>query len=146
VKNDAATPHTDALWYEHGVKFTCQSGCTRCCGGAPGDVFVSVEEIHAIAALLKMDRQEFENRFVRHYSSGQMSLTEKRNGECVLLEGHGCGVYEARPKQCRDYPFWPEIMKSPFAWLKEASRCPGINVGDVHEAPKIVELLKSQQE
>jgi uncharacterized protein len=137
----------DELWYKDGVKFSCQFGCTRCCGGAPGDVFITDAEAEAIAGVLKMPLDEFHNQLVRHYSSGKMSLKERRNGDCVLLEpGKGCTVYSARPQQCRDYPFWPEVMKSPFAWIREAQRCPGINVGETHSAPKIVDLLKTQQE
>lgn len=139
---DASIP-----WFSEGVKFTCQSGCVRCCGGAPGDVFVTDDEIKALAKHVKIPVQDFHDSFVRHYSSGKMSLIEQRNGDCILLDGgKGCSVYEARPKQCRDFPFWPDIMKSPFSWLKEAQRCPGINVGDVHAAPKIIELLKTQQD
>ena len=133
-------------WYQDGLRFTCQSGCARCCGGAPGDVFVTREEIDAIAARMNIAVAEFEDSYVRHYSSGKMSLIEKRNGDCILLDEKGCSAYAARPKQCRDFPFWPEIMKSPFAWLKEAQRCPGIGVGELHDAPKILELLKSQQQ
>ncbi len=135
-------------WFEDGVKFTCQSGCVRCCGGAPGDVFVTAAEIAAIAKLIKMPLEEFDNKHVRHYSSGKMSLKERRNGDCEMLspDGKGCGVYDARPQQCRDYPFWPEVMKSPFAWVREAQRCPGINVGETHAAPKILDILKGQIE
>jgi uncharacterized protein len=136
---------SDSLWFAEGVKFSCQAGCVRCCGGAPGDVFVSAEEIAALADNLKIPLQEFEDSYVRHYSSGKMSLKEKRNGDCVLLNEKGCSAYAARPKQCRDFPFWPDIMRSPFSWLKEAQRCPGIGVGELHEAPKISELLKTQQ-
>jgi len=138
---------SEDVWYAEGVKFSCVSGCVRCCGGAPGDVFVTRQELEAIAAYLKVDVQEFEDSHVRHYASGRMSLIERRNGDCVLLdlEKKGCGIYDVRPKQCRDYPFWPEIMKSPFAWLRETQRCPGINSGDVHHAVKITELLKTQQ-
>lgn len=138
---------TREVWFKDGVKFTCQSGCVRCCGGAPGDVFVDEKEIQQIATHLKMPIDEFDRSFVRHYSSGKMSLTERRNGDCILLaDGKGCSVYDVRPKQCRDYPFWPEVMKSPFAWIKEAQRCPGIDVGEIHDAPKIIELLKTQQD
>lgn len=137
---------SEIRWFSQGVRFTCQSGCTRCCGGAPGDVFVNSDEIKEIAEFLKMDLQEFHSSFVRHYSSGTMSLTERPNGDCVLLEdGKGCGVYSVRPKQCRDYPFWPEVMKSPFSWLREANRCPGINTGyEVHDGVKITNVLKTQ--
>ena len=132
-------------WYSAGVLFSCQSGCTRCCGGAPGDVFVSAEEIAAIAASMELPIQEFEYSFVRHYSNGRNSLIERHNGDCIFLTEKGCGIYGVRPKQCRDYPFWPEIMKSMFAWVREAQRCPGISVGEHHPAPKITEMLKSQQ-
>ena len=136
---------SDARWFKDGVRFSCQSGCTRCCGGAPGDVFVTAEEIAAIAQLLKIEPTEFEASYVRHYSSGKMSLTERPNGDCVMLDGKGCGIYSARPKQCRDYPFWSEIMEGPFAWLREAQRCPGINVGALHDAPRILKLLNVQE-
>ncbi|HLX63072.1 MAG TPA: YkgJ family cysteine cluster protein [Planctomycetota bacterium] len=136
---------TNAPWYKSGVQFSCQPGCVRCCGGAPGDVFVSREEIDAIAAFMNLPVQEFEDSFVRHYSSGRMSLTERRNGDCILLNEKGCSVYSVRPKQCRDYPFWPEVMKSVFSWIREAERCPGINVGEHHPAPKLVEILQSQK-
>lgn len=133
-------------WFTQGLRFSCQPGCMRCCGGAPGDVFVNEEEIDAMAALLNLTAAQFEEKYVRHYfSSGRMSLKELRNGDCVMLNGSGCGVYSARPKQCRDYPFWPEVMRSVFSWIREADRCPGINVGEVHDAPKLVELLKSQR-
>ncbi len=131
-------------WYKHGVKFSCQAGCVRCCGGAPGDVFVTQDEIDALAGFLKLSVQDFEFKYIRMYSSGRMSLKERINGDCVFLNEKGCGVYSVRPKQCRDYPFWPEVMKSVFAWIKEANRCPGINVGELHEAPKIADLVRSQ--
>ena len=63
----------------------------------------------------------------------------------LAWNGQGCGIYDVRPKQCRDYPFWPEVMKSVFSWVKEAQRCPGINDGEINPAPKISELLKSQR-
>jgi uncharacterized protein len=138
--------NSDPAWFNEGVRFSCQPGCVRCCGGAPGDVYVNEQDIRNIAAQLNMPAEDFDNTHVRHYSSGKMSLMEKRNGDCVLLQNNGCSVYSVRPQQCRDYPFWPEVMKSPFAWLKEAVRCPGINVGEHYDAPKIIELLKTQQE
>ncbi|GMV82309.1 MAG: hypothetical protein AMXMBFR7_34930 [Planctomycetota bacterium] len=131
-------------WYKSGVQFSCQSGCTRCCGGEPGYVWVTELEIAQIAGFMKLPPDEFERLHVREVYRGQKSLRERKNGDCVLLGDGGCGVYPVRPQQCRDYPFWPEVLKSWAAWEKEKQRCPGIGVGEKHEAPKLIELLKRQ--
>ena len=132
-------------WFAEGVRFTCQPGCRRCCGGAPGDVWVTEEELAAIAAYMKLTADEFERSYIRRYASGKASIRERRNGDCVLLDEKGCSVYPVRPKQCRDYPFWPEVLDTPFAWIAEMNRCPGIGQGELHEAPKLQDLLKSQR-
>jgi Fe-S-cluster containining protein len=40
--------------------------------------------------------------------SGRRFLRMKRQGECIFLEAaggaHACGVYDARPAICREYP------------------------------------------
>ncbi|MCZ7648148.1 MAG: YkgJ family cysteine cluster protein [Planctomycetota bacterium] len=131
-------------WYKDGLQFSCQPGCRRCCGGEPGYVWVNEDEIAAIARNLRMDADEFERIHVRTVYRGEKSLKEKKNGDCVLLNEHGCSVYEARPQQCRDYPFWPEVLKSWAAWAREKERCPGIGEGELHTAPKLTELLKRQ--
>ena len=43
---------------------------------------------------------------------------------CVFLdqETNYCRIYEARPVQCRTYPFWPSILKSQEAWNAECRR------------------------
>ena len=33
---------------------------------------------------------------------------------------------EARPKQCRSYPWWPRLLASPEEWHKEEAKCEGI--------------------
>jgi Fe-S-cluster containining protein len=135
----------ETKWYKDGVRFSCLPACTQCCRGEPGDVFVSPEEIQAIAALLNANAGDFEALNVHHYSSGKMSLKELRNGDCVLLRKNGCSAYSVRPKQCRDYPFWPEIFVSEAAWLRETRRCPGINTGTLFTAAEITKKLESQK-
>ena len=51
-------------------------------------------------------------------------LREGEEGACVFLEKetNHCQIYEARPTQCRTYPFWPSIMKAPDAWNDECRR------------------------
>lgn len=133
-----------APWFEKGLRFSCQPGCMRCCCGAPGNVFITDEECRRIAAHLNISVQEFDDLYVRHYSSGKQSLAERSNGDCVLLDGKGCSSYEVRPQQCRDYPFWPEIVNSCKTWLREARRCPGIDVGELRCAAAILAVVESQ--
>lgn len=134
-----------AQWFRDGLRFSCQPGCVRCCCGAPGDVLVTDDEVLRIAAFLSLPVSQFEAVYLRHYASGRKSLVERANGDCILLDGRGCSVYAIRPKQCRDYPFWPEIIASPVRWLRESSRCPGINTGPVNTIEDVCAVLVSQE-
>jgi uncharacterized protein len=52
------------------------------------------------------------------------------DGRCSLLgRDMRCRVYAQRPRQCRTYPFWPEVVGSRAAWQREARRCEGIGRG-----------------
>ena len=58
------------------------------------------------------------------YQQVWIRLREGEEGACVFLEKetNHCQIYEARPTQCRTYPFWPSIMKAPDAWHEECRR------------------------
>jgi len=46
-----------------------------------------------------------------------------------ILDKKKCSVYNARPIQCRTWPFWKENMNTK-KWNNEISKlCPGINKG-----------------
>ncbi|HBP17453.1 MAG TPA: hypothetical protein DEA08_06640, partial [Planctomycetes bacterium] len=85
--------------------------------------------ILALAAALELDLDTFGARYLRMTPDGSYSLTERPdNLDCVFwVEEVGCQVYEARPTQCRTYPFWPEVVESREAWEVEAESCPGIS-------------------
>jgi uncharacterized protein len=116
-------------WYEDGVRFRCvHPECSRCCTGArgPGYVWVSADDMEAMATHLQISFDEFTRKYIRQIEYS-FSLIEKRNYDCVFLKDGKCSVYPVRPTQCRTYPFWPENMRSEFAWSKEGRDCPGIN-------------------
>ena len=128
-------------FYAQGLKFSC-TGCRYCCGVEPGYVFLCEADITRLCAFLKLDRETFLKTYCRRTrETGVYSLLEKTRNDCIFLTEKGCGIYDARPVQCRTYPFWDTILKDPQSWKEEASFCPGINTGKVHSKKEIEEQL-----
>ena len=134
---------TDARpWYAEGLRFGCQA-CGRCCGVAPGYVWLDEAELKEIAESLGLAPADFRKRYVRSLWRG-MSLRETTNYDCVLLDEKGrCIAYEVRPLQCRNWPFWPSNLRSPEAWQEAAERCPGIGQGPVY-AYGVIQVLRAE--
>lgn len=110
-------------------RFSC-TGCGGCCTGR-GDYYVAVtaEEQRRIRNLLEVSEAWFRRRYVTVLEDGTESL-RWAGDRCVFLgPDQRCRVYAARPAQCRDYPFWPEVVGSDAAWRREGKRCEGIGRG-----------------
>jgi Fe-S-cluster containining protein len=122
---------SEAPWYAGGLRFECTQ-CGDCCSGAEGYVWVNQEEIDALAAVKGMTAEAFERDYV-HRVGIRRSLNERAGGDCVLLEAgtRRCTAYEARPRQCRTWPFWRSNLASPAAWAEAAKACPGCNRGAI---------------
>jgi Fe-S-cluster containining protein len=50
-------------------------------------------------------------------------------------------VYEARPLQCRTYPFWSSSLGSREDWDTLGRSCPGVNKGKLYTEAEIEERL-----
>lgn len=125
-------------WYADGLKFECTQ-CGRCCGGAPGFVWVNAAEIAAMAAEKGIESiADFERQFVRKVGV-RKSLTEFENGDCVFLDPQtrGCTVYGSRPRQCRTWPFWDSNLASPEDWEQTCEVCPGSGKGKLYNLESI---------
>ena len=122
----------NALWYRNGLRFECaRSG--RCCSGEPGTISVRESDIAVLSSYLGMPRAEFCEIYIRVLRDGTASLREKFNGDCIFFENESvCTIYDHRPRQCRTWPFWQSVIRSPENWEKEANRCPGMNRGPLH--------------
>ena len=138
-------------WYAEGLDFTCTQ-CGNCCGGAPGYVWVTRDDIVRISDFLKITPEEMVERYCRKVG-GQWSLNEGKGpgsdwdcvflkeekvtrrtagGEEVKLGRRYCSVYSVRPLQCRTWPFWSENLSTKRAWDHAGKRCHGINHGKRH--------------
>jgi len=130
-------------FYAHGLQFACLK-CGNCCTGAPGYVYLSEGDIESIAEFLKKDKGTFIEQYTRvvHiFGERRLSLNEKANFDCVFWN-RLCTVYEARPYQCRSFPFWKRHLVSSREWEKVGQRCPGINRGHLFSASQIEVLLR----
>jgi Fe-S-cluster containining protein len=82
-----------------------------------------------LAEFVGLPFDEFTSRYVRRVGD-RYSLVERPNGECVFWDAaSGCTVYDARPAQCRTWPFWPGHLESPEAWRRTQAFCPGSRQG-----------------
>lgn len=129
-------------WYRDGIRFECQ-GTGRCCTarGDYGHVYLSADEAGAAAALLEMSLTDFEDAFCR-FDDGERELRFQR-GACVFLDGHQCSIYEARPVQCRTWPFWPENLKKK-AWDRDvAPFCAGVGKGRLYSIAEIETIARA---
>ncbi|MEM7230995.1 MAG: YkgJ family cysteine cluster protein [Planctomycetota bacterium] len=133
-------------WYQDGLNFSCTE-CGKCCTGDPGYVWVSKGEIERLAKTAGLSVSKFSSRYVRAVGR-RYSLTEHENGDCVFWDpdGRGCKVYEARPTQCRTFPFWPEVLKNRKSWDETADECPGVNTGRLYPVEEITLLRRGEGE
>jgi len=79
----------------------------------------------------------------------RLSLQERADGRCVLLDGNNqCLVCAHRPEQCRTFPYWPELLEDAAALERAARYCPGIQrfpaaAVSQQVLPQVAELLDS---
>jgi Fe-S-cluster containining protein len=133
-------------WKTEGVKFECQ-GSGNCClsRGEYGFVFLTRDDRKRMSESLKMSLRDFTRKYCDK-TQGFYHLKESpERPECLFLEGKRCGIYQARPTQCRTWPFWPEVMNAK-TWNKEVKGfCPGVGKGRVWSPEEIKKLLAEQK-
>ena len=128
-------------WYRDGLSFTCTQ-CGDCCTGAPGFVWVTDDDVAALAAFLKEPVEEVRAVYTRR-ARGRRTIREKANGDCVFFErGKGCTVYPVRPPQCRTWPFWESNVASPEDWERTVRACPGSGQGELIPAEEITRRVR----
>jgi Fe-S-cluster containining protein len=133
-------PTDHELWYSGGLRFRCTM-CGKCCTGAPGFVWVTDEEVAAIADFLHVPHAEMLGLHTR-VVQGERSLRERANGDCIFWDpSSGCTIYDVRPAQCRTWPFWESNIKTPAAWQHTCDICPGSGQGELIPAEEITRRM-----
>ena len=140
-------------FFAKGLKFSCLR-CSYCCRYESGYVFLSLEDTSRLEAALNIDHQDLIKTYCRwipsYKGTKKLSLKETSKYDCIFwsgdaAEGGGCSVYQARPLQCRAFPFWQSIMLSPAAWKTASKDCPGINRGELVAPDAIKGWLKLRE-
>jgi Fe-S-cluster containining protein len=128
-------------WYRDGLRFQCTM-CGNCCTGAPGYVWVTPEELQALADHLGRPVEEVQSLYTRR-AQGRVTLRERADGDCVFYDRRaGCTVYPVRPAQCRTWPFWESTTATPEAWERTKQGCPGAGQGELIPPEEITRRVR----
>ncbi|MEA3554288.1 MAG: YkgJ family cysteine cluster protein [Campylobacterota bacterium] len=100
----------------------------NCCIGESGYIWITKKEIENLAKHLNITIDELGQKYifkVGYKFSIREKLISKENYACIFfdLTKKQCSIYEARPTQCRTFPFW-EYFKDNIEEVKE--ECPAI--------------------
>jgi len=106
----------------------CSKCSGNCCIGESGYIWVTPLEIKNISKVLNLDIDEFKKSYLNKIKY-KFSIKERRldesNFACVFfdLDKKQCSIYEARPNQCRTFPFWDYFKENIDEVVKE---CPAV--------------------
>lgn len=99
--------------------FKCRQ-CGTCCRWS-GHVLLEEEDIFRLSAAAGLSEEAFIARYtVLASNRRKLSLADAPDGSCILLADGRCTLYEARPAQCRDFP---------YGW-RVADGCPALEAAD----------------
>lgn len=145
MSQKSAKQSSSKKWWADGVQFECQ-GSGKCCvsHGQYGYVYLTLQDRRQMAAALNISTPKFTKTHCVKVD-GLWRLQESGSSDCRFLVKKKCSVYEARPMQCRTWPWWPEVM-SPKAWSRDVAQfCPGVGKGRTWTEAEIDATLKIQK-
>ena len=131
---------------ESKLRFECTE-CGECCKfrGEYAYVYLNRHELRELAEHLGLGVRAFRQGYTFRDEDGWTQLKTTSDG-CVFLGKDGrCGVYEARPTQCRTFPFWRDFVND-GTWSDEVrSLCEGIGRGRLYTIDEAEDLMLVQE-
>jgi hypothetical protein len=133
------TEKTKMSWYINGLHFECRQ-CGKCCSGPQeGVIWISRPEIKMLAERLGLSTSELRKKYLKRLGFHFSIRENPCSNDCIFLANlngfKGCAIYDVRPMQCRNWPFWPANLDSPDDWNIAAAKCPGINPAPIVPGP-----------
>ncbi len=132
-------------FYKNGIRFECQ-GSGKCCitRGKYGYVYLSFKDRKRLAAYFGISTDTFTAKYAA--KTGGFYHLKYTYKDCPFYRESRCMAYDARPWQCRTWPFWPENMNT-AVWEREvAAYCPGVGKGRLYSAEEIEEILVKKKD
>jgi len=97
--------HSDRRLRRFGEEIEAQIDCTQCANCCRvTEVGITERDIERLAKFLGVTAETFHRDYTQTDESGHLILKRTAPAGCVFLEGNLCSVYEARPKNCADFP------------------------------------------
>jgi Fe-S-cluster containining protein len=134
--NGDLSPSKNSPWFKEGLRFHC-TGCGKCCTGSPGYVFLSPSDLERLASHFSLSRDAFTRQYTRFVEGSYALLDEPGSDACIFLKNKQCSVYEARPVQCRTFPWWIGNLRKKSDWLEAKTHCEGIEHKDAPLVPAV---------
>ncbi len=113
----------------------CASCKGHCCRGDQGYIWVTLDNIEAIAKARNVTVNELAENYIRRVGT-RYSLQERYENKeylCCFLDAESgqCQIYNERPEQCRSYPYWPAYAEDTEQVVKLFEECPGVSLGSL---------------
>lgn len=153
---------------ENGIRFSCQT-CGDCCRGLnEGEVYLYKDDIVRLANHLDMKGKKGLKNFSKKYlkvindrffwrdidaKKGKtyrfktLGFAFKGDDDhCHFLKKNMCILHEARPFQCRSFPFWQMMVSSSKNFQDYTKKCKGLQIlkGKFYSKEEILNWAKSE--
>jgi uncharacterized protein len=132
---------------EEGVRFQCQR-CGRCCHTREeaGVVVLTEADQARLASFFGTSVEAFVGRWARRLGKTVVLKDGQGTRACIFLEEAGCRAWQARPLQCRSWPFWPEHLEEGAFEREVASFCPGVGKGRTWDGETVRTIAQLQRD